>query len=260
MKPLYLNGRTGMSVALDEPALRVNAPGRAITLYPLQRISRVVASGPVEWSTAALLACAERGITVTFLHPDGAMRAYLFGETDQRQDVLHRLRDLLDRPDWQDRYADWYRGMESRARLALIRKLQIDIQGAPSPRQLEMLLAETKQRFVSPTVRRFIDRRLQGLLQALTAELLAEAGLNAYRARCIGGRLDLAQDLVRLLAWDLHLPVLEWLSRPPTDRESGPRIDDTELVRLFEGRSEGLRRLARTILNRFHGWLVETVP
>lgn len=81
MKPLYLNGRSGMRVTLDEPALRVSLPERAVTLYPLQRISRVIASGTVEWSTAALLACAERGITITFLRSDGAIQGYLFGES-----------------------------------------------------------------------------------------------------------------------------------------------------------------------------------
>lgn len=106
MKPLYLNGRTGMRVSLDGPALQVAVPERAATLYPLQRISRVITSGPVTWSTEALLVCAERGITVTFLHRDGTTRAYLFGESPVREGLLSRLRDLLDRPDWQERYHD----------------------------------------------------------------------------------------------------------------------------------------------------------
>jgi len=256
MKPFYLNGRTGMTVALDGPALRVLAPGRAATLYPLQRISRVITSGPAAWSTEALLACAERGITVTFLARDGAIQAYLFGEASRREGLFCRLRDLLDRPDWQARYSDWYRAMESRARRALGKRL--GLAGEVPPRgRLEAALAEWKQRHVSPAVGRFIDRRLNGLLSALAAELLAEAGLTAERARGLGERLRLTEDLSRLLTWDLQLPVIELLDRQLSPPGAPLRLDDAELVRLFEGQSQRLRRLGRTVLNRLHGWLVE---
>lgn len=255
MKPLYLNGRTGMTVALDEPALRVAAPGRAPTLYPLQRISRVIASGSVEWSTAALLACAERGITVTFLHADGAIHAYLFGESTQRAGLFCRLRDLLDRPDWRERYGDWYRAMESHARRALVKRLDLDLDKAPSAARLTALLDAHKQRYASPGICRFLDKRLRGLLAALVAELLAETGLAAEPARGLSDRLDLGRDLVGLLAWNLHLPVLELLSRG--DQGHDQRLDDAELVRLFEAHSAKLRQVARGVLNRLHGWLAE---
>lgn len=255
MKPLYLHGRTGMSVALDNPALRVVAPGRAATLYPLQRISRVIASGPVDWSTAALLACAERGITVTFLHPDGAIRAYLFGETSRRDSLPSRLRDFLDRPDWQERYGDWLRGMESRARRALIKRLGLNLAKAPPSAQLLAMLDAQKQRHASPGVCRFLDQRLRGLLAALVAELLTEAGLAADQVRALRDRLDLNRDLVQLLSWNLHLPVLELLSRQGI--EPIQRLDDAELVQLFEQRSSSLCKVGRSLLNRLRGWLAE---
>ncbi len=257
MKPLYLHGRSGMTVVLDEPALRVEASGRAAAWYPLQRISRVITSGPVEWSTAALLACAARGITVTFLHSDGAIRAYLFGESGRRGSLFHRLRDLLDRPDWQARYGDWYRGMESRARKALVRRLGLTPDAAPPPAHLETLLRELKQRHAGPGVCRFVDRRIQGLLGGLVADLLAEAGLTAERARGLADRLDLAHDLVRLLAWDLHLPTLELLARQLDAQETATRLDDIALVHLVENRSDRLRHLGRGVLNRLYGWLAE---
>lgn len=256
MKPLYLNGKPCMTVALDGPALEVAAPGRAASLYPLQRISRIISSGAVTWSTEALLACAERGITVTFLHRDGTIRAYLFGESNLREGLLSRLRDLLDRPDWQERYRDWYRAMESRARRALVKRLGTSAEAVPLSR-LEAGIAELKHRYIGPGVCRFLERRLQGLLGGLVAQLLMEAGLSAERIRCLGGRIHLAEDIARLLAWDLHLPILEWLQQRYRLQGATARIDDAELVRLFENRSDRLHRLGHSIMNRLHGYLVD---
>ena len=259
MKPLYLNGRIGMFVALDEPALRVTLPGRAATLYPLQRISRVIASGPVAWETAALLACAERGITVTFLRRDGALQAYLFGESTQREGLLCRLQDLLDRPDWQERYDDWRRAMASRARKSLARRLGLDVIKAPSLAQMAARLNALKEFYVGPQVRQFIDRRLRGLLCALAAELLTDAGLSAERVRCLDERLDLTTDLVDLLAWDLHLPVVELLEGRAGVAGPMAKVEDVDLIQLFEGRASRLRSLGMRILDRLHGWLVELI-
>lgn len=251
VKPLYINGRPGMTVALDGPALAIGAPGRAESLFPLQRISRVIASGSVDWSTTALLACAERGITVTFLDRHGVNRAYLFGDGPRREGLAQRLRDLLDRPDWPERYADWRRAMESRACRAAA--LRLGLQTPPPPAQLRETLERFKLRYVRPGVRRFINQRLQGLLAGLVAELLTEAGITAEQARGLGGRLPLIDDLVDLLAWDLHLPLARWLEQQAVEE----RIEDAHLISLFEQRSERLRSIGRSILNRLHGWLMD---
>ena len=66
-KPLYLHGHQPLAVALDGPALRVTQAESADRLFPLERLSRVVASGEVAWSTEALLACADHGVPVSFL-------------------------------------------------------------------------------------------------------------------------------------------------------------------------------------------------
>jgi hypothetical protein len=255
VKPLYLQGRDGMRVSLDEPALRVMAPGRAATFYPLRRVSRVITSGPVEWSTAALLACAGRGITVTFLHGDGSLQAYLLGASDRHEALFVRLVNLLDRVDWRARYSDWYRAMESRARRALLRRLCLPPEAAPGAAALAGLLLARKQQYASPGVCQFLDRRLRGLLAALVAEELAATGLTAEQARSLQGRLPLADDLTGLLNWDLHLPVLEWLATGCKGRRL--KIEPVELTALFEARVERLRYLAQTILNRLDNWLTE---
>lgn len=257
MRPLYLQGRQGAHVRLDGPALDVRMPQRAPTLFPLLRVSRVVVSGPVQWSTEALLACAERGITVTFLDRNGGVRAYLFGESGTRESLFHRLCDLLDRADWAERYGDWKRGMASHARRALCRQLRLDSARLP-PERLLATLDELERAYAPAQLCHWLQRRLRGWLAGLVAEVLAEAGLDAARQRTFGDRLHLTDDLVELLAWDLRLPVLELLLDVHRRRaDTVALIDEARLLRLVEGRSERLRRLLRRLLARLHGWAID---
>jgi hypothetical protein len=250
-----------MRVTLDEPALRVASPGTAPMLFPLPRVSRVIASGPVEWSIEALLACAERGIPVTFLKRNGAISAFLFGQSTRvRSGLFYRLRDFLGRPDWQERYDDWHRAMESRARCSLTRQLGLCKPEDWRAKRLRATLAACKARHASPRVCEFVERRLRGLLAGLVAELLVEKGFTAERVRGLDERLDLPRDLVELLAWELQLPMLELLAAQPQEPTSAPRVEETALVALFEGRSPRLRQLGREMLSRLHGRLVELSP
>lgn len=252
-RPCYLNGAPGFRVALDGPALSVMRPGKARALYPLQRISRVVASGEVEWSTAALLACAERGITVTFLSRDGRLRGCLVGEGGELQDLLGRLWDLLDRPDWRECYGDWQRGMSSRARLALVRRLGLELAQAPDLAGLLRGLRALLVGQVGIGVSGFLERRLRGLTRSLVVEQLAQAGLSASRLQALSGRVDLVGDFTELVMVDLYLPLLSWLEQ----REDGERIEDLAVVQFFEGRVARLETLARTLVARLHGWLAD---
>jgi len=100
MKPLYLDGAQPLAVTLDGPALRVGQRGCADRRFPLRRVSRVVNSGRVSWDTRALLACADKGITICFLARDGGTRARWTGRTTERSGLAQRWNDFLDRPDW----------------------------------------------------------------------------------------------------------------------------------------------------------------
>lgn len=252
MKPCYLVGRAGMCVNLDGPALSVMLPHKARQLVPLSRISRIIASGPVEISTEALLACAERGITITFLHADGQIRAYLFGDSPRRDGLWQRLRDFFDRPDWEERYSDWERAMDSRLRRMLCKQLHLSLDGY-SLIGIERHLQEYQAEQVGSHQRGFIVGRLHGMTTALVAELLAEVGLGAEQQRALGNRVDLSGNLVRWLLLDLQIPFIKWLQEQP----KGAAIKDKALTLFFESRMESLHQLGCGILNRLHGFLVE---
>lgn len=254
MKPCYIHGREGMQINMDGPALSIVAPGQAAVLIPLRRISRLVISGSPACETAALLACAERGITVTFLRHDGAIRAHVFGCSPTSHDLFAHLRDLLDRPDWPDRYQIWLNAAASRARRALCRQLRVPPDKL-SLKQICTTLDRHAEQFVKTDQRHHLQRRLRGLCRSLANEVLQQAGLNAERSRYIEPRLNVPRDFARLLSLSLQLPLIEWLRRQPKHQ----RIDDRDVVALFEHHSHRLARIARTLTSRLHGFLVDLI-
>ena len=254
MKPCYIRGREGLRVQLDGPALSITVPGQAAVLTPLGRISRVVISGEAECSTAALLACAERGITTTFLQHDGSVRAHLFGPATSNNDLFVHLRDLLDRPDWPDLYQVWLDSAASRARRALCRKLCLQPDKI-SLKKIQTALDLHIEHFVNTGQRRYLQRRLHGLCSNLASETLQRSGLSAARSRYLEQRLDVPGDFADLLSLSLQLPLIEWLSRQP---EQG-RINDHDIVALFEKNTQRLERIARSLTTRLYSFLVELI-
>lgn len=254
MKPCYIKAKEGMRIDLDGPALSVSSPSRAPTLAPLSRISRIVISGTPQCSTPALLACAERGIAVTFLQRDGAIKAHLFGRSRTGNDLFFHMRHLLDLPDWPERYQIWLNAAASRARLALCRRLNFQ----PDKLPLDQICAVLNQRieqFVNKNQRNYLQQRLQGLCSNLVNENLIQAGLNAEYSRYIEQRLDIPSDFAYLLSLSLQLPLIEWLSRQCKQRS----IDDRDIVALFEKNSPRLERIARSLISRLHSFLIDLV-
>ncbi len=147
MKPLYINGTPGCRVILDDPALRITTPDRADQLFPLSRISRVVCQGNVEWSTRALLACADMGIQLLFLRKNGEIRARWLGQSGERQKLTQRLVDLLSRADGLALYTNWLLSMEKLAARTFARQTGLTDW---RERVIPPLLTEVKSRGYRP--------------------------------------------------------------------------------------------------------------
>ena len=141
MRPLYIDGVPGCRVVLDEPALRISVPDKADQLFPLSRISRVVCKGVVEWSMSAMLACADAGINLVFLHKNGDIRARWLSVGTERQSVSQRLVDLLARADGVQRYENWYLSMQKLAARSFARKVGLDDWREVSIVDLQKMLA-----------------------------------------------------------------------------------------------------------------------
>lgn len=88
-KPLYLDTTAANEVALDSGiALRIRAYEKADSFYPLRRLSRVIVTGKVEWTTEALLACLEYGVPVARIFTDPRPRM-VEAEIHWRYNLVH---------------------------------------------------------------------------------------------------------------------------------------------------------------------------
>ncbi|MFO1420647.1 MAG: CRISPR-associated endonuclease Cas1 [Candidatus Competibacteraceae bacterium] len=258
-KPLYLRGGPGMRVDADGPALRVRRPARAAQWFPLARLARVVSSGAVEWDCEALLACAEAGTPVVFVQRDGAVRGYLFGGDARSRDphdlLYTRLRARLSRPGGMARYGVWRNAMIRAAVRALGAQLGQGL-GDQAPHRLRQALAETRRRYAGPGPAALIEGRLRGWLSGLSAELLAEVGLDAARWSRLDFEFDLAGDLAELLGWALEAPVLAALeARFRGEPGALDLVVEAQLLGLFERHAPDLRRLGLDGLHQLRQWL-----
>jgi len=253
-KPLYLRGGPGMRVEADGPALRLRQPARAVLLFPLARVVRVVSSGAVQWQCEALLACAEAAVPVVFLHRNGSVRAYWFGSDARSRDphdlLYSRLRARLTRPNGMKRYDQWRRITTQAAIEALLKQWGSRFVER-HPVRLRQDLAMARQRYAGPGPAELVDGRLHGLLAALSAELLAEVGLDAWRWTKLDFAFDLVGDLANLLRWAVETPVLKILEARHRGQINAPYLlDEAQLVALFERYTPDLRRVGLDALRQ----------
>lgn len=258
-KPLYLRGGPGMRVEADGPSLRVRQAARAALLFPLARVVRVISSGVVQWECEALLACAEAAVPVVFLHRDGSVRAYWFGNDARSRDphdlLYSRLRARLTRPNGMKRYDQWRQAMMRAAVQALLEQLESRFV-EHHPFRLRQCLAETRQRLTGPGPAALIEGRVQGFLSGLSVELLAEVGLDAKRWTKLNFPFDLVGDLARLLRWALEMPVLSALEAYSRGESGAPYlVEEAQLIALFEQQVPDLRRLGLDALHQLRQML-----
>ncbi len=114
-RPLYLAPLPDTRVTLDGPALCVSREEEAPRLFPLARFSRVVTATVIDWTSEALLACAECGISIVFMDEQGAVTARLTGRPGFADDLSRRLDDFLLLPQSAGMYRWWVRNYRRRA-------------------------------------------------------------------------------------------------------------------------------------------------
>jgi hypothetical protein len=250
MRPLYIEGNSGTWIELDAPALKVTVPEQADRLFPLRRISRVIVSGGVQWRTDALLACANQGITVSFLGDGGAVVARWLGKSGERQSFMQRLADLISRADGKNVYESWYQAMERRVVQSAANSLLKQSQAIVTPRELQAFLTE-QQKNLSVQPFKPVYNTVRGLMSAQVIQLFHESGLDAESELLQENWLDLPSDFAHLLFWDLQTPLLIWLEN------LSALPDYRQQIEFYDSRSERISRLYRGLMNKLHRRLVE---
>lgn len=245
MQPLYIEGRSGCRVVLDEPALRISVPDTADRLFPLARISRVICSGSVEWTMGALLACADAGIVVVVLSKTGEVRARWLGMSRDRQLFVQRLLDLFSRPDGLQRYETWRCSMQKLAARSFARRAGWqEWREVPIAELMSGLQVNLFNDWSAAVV------RIKSLLYGEMTLLLHEQGLDVQDDAMLVHRLDFADDFSGLLLWDFYLPLLALKS----SRSAIP--SERAIVDLYQSRSDRVGSLFRSTVNKLHRFLM----
>ena len=244
MRPLYIDGVPGCRVVLDEPALRIVVPESADQLFPLSRISRVVCKGVVEWSMSALLACADAGINLLFLHKNGEVRARWLGTGSERQSLTQRLVDLLSRADGKQRYDNWYLSMQKLAARSFARRLGMSEWREVSINELKHLVVMNLS-----AEGQYRANLLVGLLHSELLVLLSESGFCSDDEALLSTDLDLAADLSKLLLWDFY-PALLDADKPDNEKAM------VAMAVLYQQREDRLYLLFRSTISKLQQFLL----
>lgn len=258
-RPLYLAPLPDTYVSLDGPALCVSREERAPVLFPLQRISRILSATSIGWSSAALLACAERGISVAFMDEQGTIAARLTGRPGARDELYQRLIEFLLLPQAAGMYGFWFRNYRRRA--AHWAGLKLDIPVAQrDPSHCRDSIERLAKRYAGAAAAVQVRQWMRSLAFSAMQAHLQDLGIGAEQSLGQVGEPTLARDLTEILVWYLEPARVGWLQsrqlaanrqgqsiRPPTQRE---------VTQLFESRAVRVDERAREVTGTLHRWLI----
>lgn len=259
-RPLYVVATGDTHVRLDGAALSVQRDERAARLFPLQRLSRIYSGTDVQWTTEALLACADIGIGILFVDRQGAIGARLLGRPGARDEMLLRFSEFLLLPQAPDMYQHWLQGM--RRRIAYWAGVRVD---APAELRDPRHCRQWIERRAIGYARRQGAERTRQWLRAMAYHWmeshLADLGFGAHTELGQAGEPSLARDLAELLMWYLEPARIGWLRRRHSAAQHRgeplrpPNHPDT--VRLFESRATRVAKRGRDITGSLHRWLIQ---
>lgn len=252
-RPLYLD-QTGATVALDGPALRVATPDCSDRWFPLVRLSRVVCRLGVEWSTEALLACAEHGVGVTFADEHGEVLALWISALRAPADLNGLLLDLAARPDALERWENWLAAQHDLAVTSAARRCRLRDPYTVRPADLLRWLRQEARRLALEGPWLELGCAVRAPLTARIVQRLKHHDLALERLSNAGLRLE--QDLTECLLWDFHLPALRHLQHHP-DAIHHPRLHAAALCQQREDRTD---RLVSQSVIRLRRFLLEQEP
>jgi hypothetical protein len=264
LKTLYLDGHDYLRVLQDGPALRVRQRMASDRLYPLRLLAQVVVKGPADWSTNALLACAEATVPVIFLHADGSLRGRVLGipAIDPLLDLNLALETFLDLPEGPARYHTWFSAKSQQARLEFLRLT--GWRNLPSESNTVRQLIEQRARLYvrAGELRRF-DRHVYGLLLAYTGVRLRDYRLDPDHPCLTVKEINIIRDFTNILIWTVQREKLRYLKhlRKLALRKGDAlgRLDWSRAVRFFEQNKRNIAETFDKTIARFHIYLLESV-
>lgn len=255
--PAYIEPAVSAQVTLDGPALCVSMPEKADVWLPLRRLSRLVVSEKVQIETAAILACARRGVTIVMHDQDDGVLARMIGCGDDLTGLHQRLMDLTVLPDWRERYQNWLDAQSRRIAMTVTRRTRAPQRLAYRPRLLAEWLQSQAVERVGANIAEQTHRLYLRHGMVWMQHSLVRLGVDATQRLWREGEPDLAGDLGRLLALRMEPARLGWLEAMGRGGVKRP-LRDKAVVRRLERLRPRLERLDLDLVNRLYVWLSET--
>ena len=216
-KPLYLQAGSLLRVDVEGPALRVEYLSGSRQYFPLPRISRIMARGPVPFMPQALLAIVQHGLGIVFSGTHDETLGYLLSARPLPDDTLsQRLQDLQSLGLLGDTLENW--------RLSRLRMLILQEAG-PYLGWLRDLRARTARSAAAGRIYKRTGLRWQKMmrtwrpmLRALAQEHLSRAGVTVAWMDPRPDKPDLAELIAGLLEWGVWRIGLRLRRPEPLDK------------------------------------------
>jgi hypothetical protein len=176
--------------------------------FPLDRVSRIVASARVNWSADALHACLERAIPIVIVTEDGAPLGSIQPARVPASALACGLEELLDWPDWRDIYDCWLRAARMRVLNAWRRAREVE-GAALEPSMYQDLVKRYLYPVETGPAKQVMTGLWRGAVYALAAETAQRWGIHRVMWGSGGDAIDLRLDLADLMELRLRLEVRE---------------------------------------------------
>jgi len=261
-KVLYIDGRSGARVQQDGPSLLVRRRTEAARRLPLRLLSRIVVTGCVEWTTPALLACADAAIPVSFVARDGSVRASLRHPAPPTRPS--RLRGLMEDyfarvPAAAERYRLWVEARATEARAAV----SVDGDDGCESRLLIDRLLERGAAYARAKQIRSLDARLVGYLHAHLDHLFIRDGVTAELPAFRRHAINPSHDYARIIVWRLRLDALRFLKREylRARRRGDARaaLPSSAAARFYEEQSRNVEKRFAALVRRQRDYATHTL-
>lgn len=249
-KPLYLATRAKFRVRAEGESLVVSRDAGACQRFPVARIDRVVCGARADWTGEALALCLARGITVTWVAPDGHAIGDCTPRVARRSGFHDALESYVETPDWRFGYGNWLR----RARMTVLIRWARHRLAAGNPVEPAVWEAHKREFVCKAELRSAFAPELNAWCRAAVVARLAAMGLRSRYYGYDGEAMELAEDLT-MLVWagltfrygDLLAGTLE-PGAVPMAFEAGAAERDREL-------RDHLARLRMHVTRAVDSWL-----
>ncbi len=198
-RTLYL-GHSKHSIDISDNSLLIRQPPPKPTpqRIPLARIARIVSSSHTDWSGAALHACQNASIPISWIDPQGDCLGTLFPHRRASHAASTAVQLLLETAVGLDHYHNWQRAR----RLAVLWQWRSTAQPAPQPQVWE----QTKNAWIYRAQHALhLPRSMRGHCLALVAQQLAKEGVEPLYFGPQSEPIALDHDLCELLWAEMNL-------------------------------------------------------